>query len=260
MVVVWALLLVGLGYLSARRDPPSVREQRSIGQATPVVDRATAQLLVAAGRDVVADIAGRTLDEGCRITPLRSGGVLYSELTLYTSEAGGPALLDRIAGALPGSYGARVRHDADQGTHALRADAGEFVTIRGRVDPPGAVILTVSTGCRPVDVQVADLAVGRPIDEEPMRVLAALGAAGVQSGRTVGVSCPVGSAMFTAHATGRVDGDRPFADALRPLRAGATVVLDTPERFAYRTETRGVVVQRGDDQVRVSVTAACAAG
>lgn len=257
VVVFWALLLAALAYLSVRHGEPTVREQRSIGEASSVVARAVGHLIAAAGGDVVTDVAGDTLDEGCRITPIRSGGTLTNEITFYTAEAGGPALLDRIAASLPRSYDAQVRHSPDGGSHSLRGDAGEFVSVRGRVGAPGVVTLTVSTGCRPVDVAIADLLPGRPINEEPQRVLTALDASGIELGRTVGAACPAGGGTVTAHATGQVGTPTPFADGLRSITAGATVVLDTPQRYVYRTPDRGVVVQRGDDQVRVSVTIPC---
>ncbi|TBL38290.1 hypothetical protein EYA84_09825, partial [Verrucosispora sp. SN26_14.1] len=36
--VAWAVLLAGLTWRSARNDPPTVREQRTLAEAGPVVD------------------------------------------------------------------------------------------------------------------------------------------------------------------------------------------------------------------------------
>ena len=48
LVAVWILVGAGLGFRSVRTDPPTVPEQRDIGQALPVLERATGALLAAA--------------------------------------------------------------------------------------------------------------------------------------------------------------------------------------------------------------------
>ncbi len=47
--VAWAVLLAGLTWWSVRTDPPTVKEQRSLDQAGPVVDRAIGELTGAVG-------------------------------------------------------------------------------------------------------------------------------------------------------------------------------------------------------------------
>ena len=98
------MLLVVAAVVSVRRDAPTVREQRNLAQAVPVVDRATEDLITAAGPDVVVELAGRRVKEGCRLTLLRSGGDLESRIVLRTSAADGAGLLERIADRLPASY------------------------------------------------------------------------------------------------------------------------------------------------------------
>lgn len=255
IAVAWAVLLAILAVVSARNDEPTVREQRGIGQAKPVVDQALRELMSAAGADVVVEIAGHTLDEGCRITPIRDGANLTSEVVFYTAESDGPALLERIADQLPERYGVRLRRDADGAPLTLRADAGEFVGVRGTVRAPGVVAFTVSTGCRPLDASAAEVLSVVPSAAAPRALLATWGVAEDDPGRAVAAPCPSGERSITVHGHG--------ADP-QPVRAAARtaageVVLDTAERFVYRTPEHGVVLEQTDDGLRVSVTIPCAA-
>lgn len=258
-VAVWALLLVVVAYVSVGRDAPTVREQRDLAQAVPVVDRALGELMAAAGTDVVTTISGAKLATGCRITPLRDGARLERSITIRTTEAYGPALLDRMAQRLPADYRARVRHGKGGTVHSLRADAGEFVAIRGGVTAPGVITLTVATGCRPTGgAELAELLPGVPIDDEPGRVLAALGTTPVGDGQRAGAPCPGGGAGYTARAVGRASGPTSLADKLRPLAGpSAVVVTDEPDRYAYRSGSLSVVVEVVDGQIRVATTSAC---
>ncbi len=147
--MVWAVFLLVLAYLSVRRDEPTVREQRSLAQATSVVDRAVGALVVAAGPDVMVELADRRVRTGCRISLLRAGAILDVQVVVRGAAADGPVLLDRIAERLPSGYRAGVRRGEGGAEPTLRANAGEFVTIRGGVTGPGVVTLTLGTGCRP---------------------------------------------------------------------------------------------------------------
>lgn len=253
IAVGWAVLLGVLAYVSARHDEPTVREQRSIGQARPVVDRALADLIDAAGPDVVVEVGAHRLNAGCRITPLRSGASLTRQLTVYTGESGAVALLERVADALPDRYGAWTRSGK---LPMLKADAGEFVGVRGEAPGPDQVVFTVSTGCRPADGSVVESTTEGP-EDEARRLLVALGASGIEPEGEAEAPCPAGGRTVTVRAAGRAGDSRPLAEALRATAAGGDVVLDTPERFVYRTPERGVVVERADDTLRVGVTVPC---
>lgn len=256
----WALVLGGLAYLSVRNDPPTVRDQRSIGEARPLVDRAVGELAVAAGSDAVLSISGYEVTGGCRITPFRSGETLERDVTIYTGQTDGPALLDRIADRLPRSYEARVRHGREHDT--LRANAGEFVSVRGGVTAPGVLVVTVGTGCRPP----APLGVREPepSDEDRRiadRMLAALG--GTLDDVTVAEApCPAGGTVRTLAATGtRAGSAKPLREVLVPLvgtaQAGPPLV-DTAERFAYRSDDAMVAVDVDDDgQLDATLTTPC---
>jgi hypothetical protein len=253
-------VLLLLAYVSMREAAPTVREQRAIDAAARVVHRVVGELVAAGGGDVVAEIAPEALEMGCRITPIREGATLTQAVVFRTAEADAPGLLDRVAERLPASYGAAVRHGDGGATHTLRADAGEFVGIRGGVAPPGVVTFTVSTGCRPVPGRFDAVDTGqpsRPIADEPIRLLTALGAARIESGQPSSAPCPGGGTVYTARAAGR-GFPKPLDEALRALPGPRPlVVTDLPGVFAFRVGATSAVVEAGEGTIRAAVTSGC---
>ncbi|WP_329104875.1 hypothetical protein OG792_31010 [Micromonospora sp. NBC_01699] len=260
-VAAWAVLLLVVAYVSIRRDTPTVREQRDIVAAMPVLHRALGQLLAGAGPEPVVEISGPTVERGCRITPVRDGADLVGTIILRTAEADAPVLLDRIAARLPTEYRPRVRHNPTVGTHTLRADAGEFVAIYGDVTDPGVVELAAESGCRPIPdgADFAEPLIGLPVDAEPGRVLAALGVPIPSSTeRSGGVPCPTGGTAHTARATARTAVPAPLGATLRPFAGpNATIITEEPDLYAYRTPTLSVVVTRTQTETHVSTTTPC---
>jgi hypothetical protein len=257
-LVGWVVLLLGLTYLSVRRDEPTVREQRSVEQAGPIVDRALGDLVAAAGPDVVVELTERRLRTDCQLTLFRQGASLDAAVTLRAPEAEATELLDRIGSRLPAAYQAGVRHRADGAGEALRADAGEFVAVEGELAEPGVVTLTVRTGCRPVSDEPDDRAVppSPPGDEDPVRVLTALGATDLEPVDLIAVDCPGQGTVRTARSAGRSTLSGP-PSAVLPQPAGTVVVADTPELYAYRTGAVSVVIESGDGRIRVTTTTGC---
>jgi hypothetical protein len=271
VIAAWAVLLLVVANYSVRRDSPTVPEQRSIAQASPVVDRAIGELAVAAGPDAVVEVSGRRIENGCRITPMRSGATLSRDITLRTGAAGGRTLLDRIAQRLPGTYQAAVQHGKGGTADGLHADAGDFVAIKGGVSPPGVIQLTATTGCRPVVQPMeqphpphaspgiqASAQPQYPVGAEAARVLAALGASKVAARDSASAPCPGGGVVATAHAVGQPVPQGPLAPALRPLAGThAVVVTDQPTLYAYRSGPLSVVVEAAGGEIRVAATTAC---
>jgi hypothetical protein len=247
-LVVWGLLLTGLAVWSHRRDAPTVREQRTLAEAAPRVTGAVTDLLAAVGDSAVPTLDPVRIASGCRITPLRDGAELTATIRLYAAPEATSALLERIASNLP------ARYSAGASATALRADAGEFVAVRGRESSPGVVLVVVTTGCRPVPSGFAldEPAIGLPVDGQPARVLTALGAQSIDPGTRALVGCPGGGFAATATAVGR----GPALEALST--AGGTAILNTPGAYAFREGDLGYAVTRaGDDGVRVAVTQGC---
>jgi hypothetical protein len=272
-------VLVALAYLSVRHDDPTVPEQRDIAAAAPVVDRAIGHLVAAAGDDVVVELSPPRLTSGCRLTPLRDGATLERSVTVRAAAGTGSAVLDRVARRLPASYEAGTRRGRDGSTSSLRAHAGEFVGVKGTVGVRGGVgvrgvpagpgvlagpdllTLTAATGCRPMSPDfdpAAQLLFGLPIDEEPGRVLAVLGVSSPGPVQRSWAPCPGGGVAYTARGAGPGPTDGSVGAAVRPA-AGAAVVADTPDLYAYRDGRRSVVAERLDGEIRVAVTDGCGA-
>ncbi|MBF9131760.1 hypothetical protein I0C86_22745 [Plantactinospora sp. S1510] len=260
-LVGWIVVLLAVTYVSVRRDEPTVREQRSIEQAGPVVDRTLGDLVAAAGPDVVVELAERRLRTGCEITLFRSGAAIDAAITVRAPEAEAPEVLDRIASRLPAAYQAGVRHRSDGAADALRADAGQFVAVEGELVEPGVVRLTVQTGCRPTSGESEERTTSSPpppTEEDPVRVLTALGATDLDPVDLIAVDCPGQGTARTARSAGRGTSTGP-PGAMLPRPVGTVVVTDTPEVYAYRTGAVSVVVESGDGRIRVATTTGCPA-
>ncbi|WP_369931377.1 hypothetical protein [Plantactinospora sp. BC1] len=258
-LVGWAVLLLVLTVVSVYRDEPTVPEQRSIEQAEPVLDRALGELVAAAGPDVAVEIAAGRAPEDCELTVVRDGASLDATVVVHAPDADVPALLDRIADRLPAAYRAGVRHSADGSRHTLRADAGEFVAVEGGQAGPGLVELTARTGCRPISGDPDDRTVPPlpPADPDPHRLLGALGATDPTPVELAAARCPGQGTTWTTHAAGRGTPPGPPSAVLsRP--AGAVVVADTTELYAYRSGPVSVVVESGEGRIRIAVSHGCA--
>jgi hypothetical protein len=253
--VAWAVLLAVLTWASVRDDPPTVREQRSLDQAGPVVDRAVGELARAVGAADLLELGPARIATGCRVTPLADGARLRREVGVLAPTGAEQAVLAGIADRLPASWRAGVGPGVDG--PELRADAGEFVAVEGRPTIDGRVRLIVDTGCRPVGagyppappptagpeataLTAALRALGRPIDAVP---------------ELVSAPCPGGGLARTARSADGVDPAVSTA-ALAPL-AGNTPLLDQPPVYAYRTGDVTVLAEIGPDATRLAATVGC---
>lgn len=261
VVAGWAVLLFVLAYISFRTDEPTVREQRGMAEAVPLVSQVVGELVAAGGDETVAQLTPGSYQTGCRITPIRSGATLKRGVIFRAPEADAPALLDQIADRLPPAYLAGTRHSEGGTVHALRADAGEFVGITGGVTGPGVITLTVTTGCRPVDIDydpTARVVYQLAVDEGPGRLLRGLGVTEPGPAERESAPCPGGGWVHTVRAAGPGTLDTALADALARWRpVGAIVVTDTPDRYAYRSGSTGVEVRTQDGEIRATVTTGC---
>ncbi|MEO3772446.1 hypothetical protein [Micromonospora sp. B9E7] len=251
----WAVLLAVLTWTSVRDDPPTVREQRSLDQAGPVVDRAVGELVRAAGAAGVLELGPARVAEGCRVTPFADGARLRRDVGVLAPTGTERAVLAGIAGRLPASWRARVGSGLNG--PELYADAGEFVAVEGRPTVDGQVRLVVDTGCRPVGSGYAS-ATAAATGPETTALTAALGALGRPSDATpelVTAPCPGGGLAHTVRSTG---GPGPAASttALAAL-AGDAPLLDKPPVYAYRAGPVTVLADLGPDATRVSATVGC---
>jgi hypothetical protein len=251
--VAWAVLLAGLTWWSVRQDPPTVKEQRPLDQAGPVVDRALGRLTAAVGRDGVPALLPDRIERGCRVTPFEDGAELERGVEVVLAGDDVRGLLQRVADRLPADWRAGV--STFDGEPLLRADAGEFVAVEGRAGVPGRVLLTAATGCRPVGAgyrpPAAETAEAR---RAAMRWGGAAGAVQV-----LVAPCPEGGSARTARAeTAGGPAGSPLAAAFRDAADGSPVLRDSADEYALRGSF-AVLAERVDDRVRVAVTSPCRA-
>lgn len=258
---VWALVLLGGVAVSYDRDDDaSVREQRSIAKAAPVVAQAVGELVAAAdGDDVVLEVSDPRLTDGCRLTPAWDGAALDQDVTVHTTESAEADVLVRVADRLPAGYRAQVRsvHRADdRQRHRLRAEADRFVVLTGRSTTPGVVTFTVSTGCRPQSAGFDGPASPPPAlggEVDAVRSVMA-GPAEIVGGAEV--PCPAGSVVARTH---RLTGPGRLGPVERErLRQSfPVVVLDTADEYAVRAGTVSVRLRMADGRLAADVTTGC---
>lgn len=145
LVATWAVLLVVAASWSAHHDPATVRGQTDLASGRQTLDRAVATLVDVAGPGAAPRIEPYVETTGCRISMSRQGTELDQTVVLSVPAGQEPQLLDRMAAELPAEWGSSVSAQGDR----FRADAGNFVSIRGGFAEPGLVRLTAGTGCRP---------------------------------------------------------------------------------------------------------------
>ncbi|MEU3453987.1 hypothetical protein ABZ671_10330 [Micromonospora sp. NPDC006766] len=249
--VAWGVLLAGLTWWSVRHDPPTVKEQRSLSQADPVVAGAVGRLVAVVDGEAW-ELTPVQVRRGCRLTPLADGATLTRGLDVLVAGGSERALLERVAQRLPADWRAGVRADSEG--PRLRADAGEFVTVDGRVVADGRVRLSATTGCRPAHTDDAILLPAYSLGAELEAALRALGRP-VPAGadEVVVTPCPAGG---TANTVRVAAGTEPLS--LAPLRPLGSALVDRPEVYAYRSGRVVVLVDASGDQLRLAASTGCA--
>ncbi|REF96723.1 hypothetical protein DFJ67_2714 [Asanoa ferruginea] len=241
-------MLGGLAVVSHRTDPPTVREQRDLAAGVTALDQAVGLTVGQAGPRTVPVIMPVTIDKGCRITPLRSGATATGVVRFFTATGGGADFLTVLANGYPAAYQVEVSTDRK----ALRADAGEFVALRGKVISPEEVQVTLTTGCRPVNTEVAHLLPEYPQQAGPRQLLTTLGATSVDDESISFAACPAGRPAVTASALGH-------GVTAKPTAAAGDLILNTPKVYAYRSGPTEAValVPSGEHDTRAYVTQLC---
>ncbi len=254
MTAVWAVLLAVLVWMSVRDDPPTVREQRSIDQAGPVVDRAVGELARAAGAAGLLELSPARVASGCRVTPFADGARLRREVAVLAPAGTERTVLTGIAERLPADWRAGVGSGRDG--PVLRADAGEFVAVQGRPTGDGRIWLTVDTGCRPVGSGYvpAPSTAGGPEVDAVTAALRALGRSADAAPELVTAPCPGGALARTARSAA---GPGPAASAGLAALAGGNALLDDPPVYAYRTGPVTVLAELTPDAARLAATVGC---
>ncbi|HEU4349689.1 MAG TPA: hypothetical protein VFR35_18080 [Actinoplanes sp.] len=259
LVTAWIAVVAASGWWSARNDPPTVPEQRTIAEALPVLERAAGALMAAAiGDDRAVTLGALRVSRDCRVTPIRDGIEAVREVTVYLPAGRALPLLKEIAAALPADFRAEAGASSGGRRVGLHADAGGFVSIDAGVDAGTQVVqIGASTGCRPLAGGVNLSPTDPPAAAPPplARALAAVG--GVGQVRMREVACPDGGAARTYTVDG-VRAPRDLGRSLQPVVEGATVVRAEPAGWAYLVGGDSVVIIKDGDTLRVEATTACA--
>ncbi|MEV0896801.1 hypothetical protein [Actinoplanes sp. NPDC049802] len=153
-ITAWTVLLVAGGLWSVRSDPPTVPEQRDVGQALPVLREAAGTVMSAAQNAAQSGEwalrLGELRVEDCALTPAWDGSEASREVTVYVPEGEARAALDGIAAGLPGGYRAVVTATRGATRLSLFADAGQFVGVEAEASSSDQVLrVLISSGCRP---------------------------------------------------------------------------------------------------------------
>ena len=243
VAVLWAVgLVVAAGY-AARVGPPTVREQTTIVHALPTVDRAVGIVAAAAaGPQTVVSVGGYDRTQERCDAGNRTGQRYERSVRVFVVPGEEPAVVDRVADALPTAFRVSVRHAGD--VHGLRADAGFYVRLSGGRTEPGALRFIADTGCRRLGGEIPPPAEAAP---GPART-AVLGAVPDASGlRQYAVACPARGVLTTVTATGPA----------RSLPTVAGAVLARPDLVAYLDGAVGVTMALREDALIVTGTAHC---
>jgi hypothetical protein len=245
----WAVALVVAGIFAARNGEPTVREQTTIVDALPTLDRAVAAVVqAAAGPRVAVAVGGyERTDDGCSAGN-RDGERYERVATVYTTPGEEAAMIDRISAGLPDSYGIRVRHSA---THTLRGDAGFYVALRGGVTSPGELTFAADTGCRVPGgrIPVARAATAPPAASDVLDRL------GVSAGQTVtfAMACPSGRELGAVEVVAA----KPTGPLAAALPAGVAPIIARADLVVYERDGVGVAARVGGGGLRVTAATGC---
>ncbi|SDT75739.1 hypothetical protein [Actinoplanes derwentensis] len=247
VVGAWGVLLTGAVFWSVRNDPPTVPEQRDIGQALSSMRTATGALVeVVQDERWVLRIGDLRVTE-CAITPVRDGLEAERTVTLYVADGEAREALSGLAEGLPESYDAGVVATRGGTRLSFFADAGDYIGVEAEAHSSDQVLtVSVFTGCRP---STGGLDRGDPAAGAVPEMLREIG--GTVRGAVV---CPGGGTAATFQADGGVadpDGEP------RGVPAGAEPVWSEPGGWAYRAGSESVVTTADGGRLRISVTTGC---
>jgi hypothetical protein len=256
----WIIVLVAGGGWYALHGQPSVREQTTIGNARPVVDRAIVDVVAASGGAPVVAVSGFERVKSCKITPVRSGAEFRRVVDLYTSPGSESAILHTIASHLPARYKAQTGSAGSAGSAGkltLDADAGDYVAVDGTVPAPGVIRIEAATGCRQnrgTTVAQPSPAAGSADLTALAPVLGALGRPAASYVTVADLACPSGGALRSVQAT-LPPGSAPASLATTLRTLAATPAAASRTTYAFRSGAVDVVAVANPASHAVTVTA-----
>ncbi len=278
--VAWIIVLVGGALWAIGRNDPTAREQTTVAQAAPVVDRATAAIAgaVVADRQGAASISGFDKVEQCRVTLVRPGVRFVRTVIGVVPSGGERALMDRVAARLPAAFNAVVTNRTTFGDSAtdartepvFTADAGFYVAITGRIADPGQVRFDVDTGvCRPAGDLPAASAAGGPSTVSGPEAPVGLGSRPADAARAVAthlhapvdawrvhkIACAGGATLTTVEA--QVGAEPSDLDTAMAGFRRTGVLVTEPRLYAQQDDDFDIVVRPADGHLLVTASTRC---
>jgi hypothetical protein len=249
------LVLIGLlasaGVLWWRWD---TGRQPKVADDIPVMDRAIADTVVAAGDQAAVAISGVFRATTCDLGVLREGGQCNRSADLYTEPGGEDALIGRIAAGLPAAYQASRGTPVGGNAAPLSATAGQRVQLSVRQLGEGWVTARATTGCtggRQPRAGAGDSSAG-PAAGTINRLFAALGTGPAHVAQHT-VACPAGGNLVTTAVVSRPAESTDLGSRLAPLLpAGARRFASPANRVSYRAGAVSVTVSASDDSTAVT--------
>lgn len=259
LVAGWAVVLLVLAF-GAYGGEATVAEQRDIAAARPAVDRATVDLIRAAGPGVAVQVSDYHFQRDCRVSLVRGGAEYRRLVRLLVPPSAEGEVVELIGRELPGDY--RATAYRSRAGYRLSASGAGFVELSGTSGPSGKGMLQVQigTGCRPFDGPVATLRTP-PTRSEMVRIDGVLDLLGVARNtakiprwHTETIGCGDGSLRSVEFSSTSVL-DRPLSDLADLAPPDARVLAREDRLLAYRQGAVSVVATTTNDRLRVSTTA-----
>jgi hypothetical protein len=251
LVAAWALVLVLFAFGAFSGDA-TIPAQRDVVAARQAVDRATVELVRAAGPDAAVRVSSYRFLGECDISLARSGARYRRTVELYPRSGHDADLLAAVTRRLPPRYDAEVWH------RSFTAYAEGFVDLTGTAKG-GVLRVKLDTGCRPATRPVTGMET-RPTAAERQRVADVLDLLQAKDDeprwRTESIRCGGRDsagvrqvALTVAHPPAR-----PLADAADLAPPDATVLVRGRTLLAYREGGLSVVAETSDGRLRVTTT------
>jgi hypothetical protein len=242
------LLVVGVGAVAAvvwwRWD---TARQPVVVDAVPMMRKAVADAVTAAGPEAAVAVSGVVRSSQCRINAFRDGGIFTARADLYTDPGGEDALITGIVQQLSGAYAVR-RGAAVSGTRPAEADLGQGVRLTVRRIGAGWLTVSARTGC---SLGAAPGQQTPPADSAGVAAITATFAAlGTRPASSVQhrLDCPGGSLITVAAVSEPVDSARLGTRLAAVVPAGARQFESgSSNRVVYRAGEVSVIVAASDD-------------
>jgi hypothetical protein len=256
IVVAWLVALVGLGAWGVLHSSVTDREQTTVAQAEPTVDRAVADIVAASTVDgkAVVSLSSFQSEGPCKVTTFRAGGRYQRVVTAVVAPGDEEALIRRVAQHLPAAYNAML---SNRKPVTMTADAGFFVGLSGSVAGAGQVQFVVDTGsCRSIGDIPAEATTASPDQAAAVRgLLAQLGGSPLSVHRYA-VPCPDGGQLSTVEAFADTTPKAPPESTLAAIPdAKPVVTMDT--LYAYTVSRTQFAVRTVKGGVDVTATVLC---